>query len=148
MDSGEILFEEVENKVEEPLEDSTDTVIVLTTGKSDRGVRATLAFGWACTALALGKNVSMYLTMEGTVWAMQKSAKSVKVEGFEPLQEYIDQFIELGGKILVCAPCSEYYCSLPQSNDESNYNLIPQAKLSGLSTVVSKVTSQTNVISF
>jgi uncharacterized protein involved in oxidation of intracellular sulfur len=131
-----------ENQIEK-----TDVVVVLTTGKTDRGVRATLAFGWACTALALGKNVSIYLTMDGTIWAMIKSAKNVEVEGFEPLQEYIDQFIDLGGKIHVCAPCSEYYCSLNREN-KSDYQLIPHAKLSGLSTVVSMVTSQTSVIAF
>jgi uncharacterized protein involved in oxidation of intracellular sulfur len=148
MDNSECYFEEIKNEKEENLEELSDMVIVLTTGKTDRGVRATLAFGWACTALALGKKVSMYLTMDGTIWAMQNSAKSVKVDGFEPLQEYRDQFIELGGKILVCAPCSEYYCSLPHQEKESDYHLIPDVKLSGLSTVVSMVTSQTSVISF
>jgi len=133
-------------KEEIPIE-KTDVVVVLTTGKTDRGVRATLAFGWACTALALGKNVSMYLTMDGTIWAMKNSAKNVKVEGFESLQQYIDQFIDLGGKMHVCAPCSEYYCSLT-SEDKSDYQLIHHAKLSGLSTVVSMVTSQTSVIAF
>jgi predicted peroxiredoxin len=140
------LEEKDENNVEK-IREETDVVVVLTTGKTDRGVRATLAFGWACTALALGKNVSLYLTMDGTVWAMKNAAKTVKVEGFEPLQAYIDQFIELGGKIFACAPCSEYYCSLPNA-DESDYQIISQAKLSGLSTIVSMVTSQTSVIAF
>jgi len=91
--------------------------------------------------------VSIYLTMDGTVWAMQNAAKNVKVEGFENLQEYIDQFIDLGGKILVCAPCSEYYCSFPHKN-ETDYRLISEAKLSGLSTVVSMVSSNTSVVTF
>jgi len=140
-------LENKDDEKEEILIEKTDVVVVLTTGKTDRGVRATLAFGWACTALALGKNVSMYLTMDGTIWAMKNSAKNVKVEGFEPLQEYIDQFIDLGGKMHVCAPCSEYYCSLTRE-DKSDYQLMPHAKLSGLSTVVSMVTSQTSVIAF
>ena len=41
-----------------------DTLITLTTGKQDRGTRATLAFSWGCAALAMGKKVSIYLTME------------------------------------------------------------------------------------
>ena len=72
-----------------------DVVVVLTTGKQDRGMRATLAFGWACTALAMNRSVTVYLTMDGTIWAMNGTAKSVKVEGFEPLAEYIDQFLAL-----------------------------------------------------
>jgi predicted peroxiredoxin len=47
--------------------EAPDAMIVLTTGKQDRGTRATLAFCWGCTALALGQRVSMFLTMEGTV---------------------------------------------------------------------------------
>jgi len=137
-----------EDKMEDALKEETEVVVVLTTGKTDRGVRATLAFGWACTALALGKKVSIYLTMDGTSWAMQNAAKNVKVDGFENLQEYIDQFIDLGGEILVCAPCSEYYCSLFPPKNEIEYRLIPEAKLSGLSTVVSMVSSCTSVVTF
>ena len=147
MDLEQYPIKKEEEKIEDSLRNDTEVVVVLTTGKTDRGVRATLAFGWACTALALGKRVSIYLTMDGTVWAMQNAAKNVKVEGFENLQEYIDQFIDLGGKILVCAPCSEYYCSFPHTN-ETDYRLISEAKLSGLSTVVSMVSSNTSVVTF
>ena len=147
MDLEQYPIEKEEGKMDEPLKQETEVVVVLTTGKTDRGIRATLAFGWACTALALGKRVSIYLTMDGTVWAMQNAAKNVKVDGFENLQEYIDQFIDLGGEILVCAPCSEYYCSFPQKN-EADYRLISEVKLSGLSTVVSMVSSSTSVVTF
>ena len=147
MDLEQYPIKKEEEDIEESLKQDTEVVVVLTTGKTDRGVRATLAFGWACTALALGKKVSIYLTMDGTVWAMQDAAKNVKVDGFENLQEYIDQFIDLSGEILVCAPCSEYYCAFPHK-DEPDYRLISEAKLSGLSTVVSMVSSNTSVVTF
>jgi len=128
------------------MENADSVVVVLTTGKQDRGTRATLAFGWACAALALGKEVSMYLTMDGTMWAMRGAADAVQVEGFESLDEYVSQFIALGGKLLVCAPCSEYYCSFDRSL--VNDTLLPEATVVGLTTIVGKIGPGTSVVSF
>lgn len=121
-------------------------VVVLTTGKQDRGTRATLAFAWACTALAMGKPVSLYLTMDGTIWAMQGTMKGLKVEGFEPLIQYLEQFLLLGGELMVCAPCSEYYCSFDRKKVSSS--LLPGAKLVGLTTIVSKIGPDSSVVTF
>ncbi len=125
---------------------STDFLVVLTSGKQDRGTRATLAFGWACCALAMGKTCAMYLTMDGTYWAAKGAATNVNVDGFEPLKEYVEQFFDLGGSMLVCAPCTEYYCSLEPSTSANP--LLPQAQLSGLATIVGKVGLNTSVITF
>ena len=125
----------------------TDSMmVVLSTGKHDRGARATLAFSWACTGLAMGKKVTIFLTMEGTIWGLKGAAETVKVEGFDPLHEYLEQFIALGGEILICAPCSEYYCSIPKL--KKGEELIPEAQLSGLSTIVSMINPTTSVVSF
>jgi len=123
-----------------------DTLVVLTNGKQDRGTRATLAFAWACTSLAMGKTTALYLTMDGTLWSMKNSADGVRVEGFEPLTEYIDQFLLLGGELLVCAPCSEYYCSFDRS--KIGVSLIDGCKVVGLSTVVGKIGTGTSVVTF
>lgn len=123
-----------------------NVVVVLTTGKQDRGTRATLAYAWACTALAMGKTVSLYLTMDGTLWAMRGAMKGLQVEGFEPLSQYLEQFLLLGGELLVCAPCSEYYCSFDP--EKLSASLIPEAKLVGLTTIVSKIGPGSSVISF
>jgi len=127
------------------MEKHTDLLITLTTGKQDRGTRATLALSWGCTALAMGQTVTIFFTMDGTVWAAKGAAKGVSVAGFEPLENYIEQFLGLGGEILVCAPCTEYYCSI---GDLAKYPLIEEAQLAGLATVVSKIGKQTKTISF
>ena len=121
-------------------------VVVLTTGKQDRGARATLALAWACTSLAMGKPVTLYLTMDGTVWALRGSTDGVQCAGFEPLGEYFDQFFALGGELLVCAPCTEYYCSFDRSRIAES--LLPEAEVSGLTTLVSKTGPQTTVVTF
>jgi predicted peroxiredoxin len=122
------------------------TMIVLTTGKQDRGTRATLAFSWGCAALAMGQNVAVYLTMDGTVWATRGAAEKVTVAGFEALDTYIDQFLALGGEVLVCAPCSEYYCSYTPTADDKK--LLEEAQLVGLATIVSRTGASTKVITF
>jgi predicted peroxiredoxin len=122
------------------------TMIVLTTGKQDRGTRATLAFSWGCAALAMGQNVAVYLTMDGTVWATKGAADNVSVAGFESLDCYIDQFLALGGEILVCAPCSEYYCSFTPTSGRSA--LLGEAQLVGLATIVSRTGQATKIITF
>lgn len=123
-----------------------DAMIVLTSGKQDRGTRATLAFAWGCAALAMGQDVSVYLTMEGTVWAVKGADLKVEVGGFEPLADYIEQFIELGGEILVCAPCSEYYCSFDRNQIQGTIR--ENVSLVGLATIVGKIKSNTKVITF
>jgi predicted peroxiredoxin len=122
------------------------TMIVLTTGKQDRGTRATLAFSWGCAALAMGQTVAVYLTMDGTVWASKGAADNVSVAGFETLDCYIEQFLALGGEILVCAPCSEYYCSFTPASGHSA--LLPEAQLVGLATIVSRTGQGTKIITF
>lgn len=126
--------------------DHVDTIIVLTTGKQDRGMRATLALSWACTVLAMSKSVALYMTMDGTVWATRGSADGVQVDGFEPLGEYFEQFFALGGTLCVCSPCSHYYCG--QDRDQIEKTLVPQAKLCGLSTVVGMAAAHSQVITF
>jgi uncharacterized protein len=126
--------------------DTPDTLITLTTGKQDRGTRATLTFAWGCAALAMGKTVTIYLTMDGTVWATKGSMKGVSVGGFEPLNDYLEQFIALDGKLLVCAPCSEYYCSVESINNQGT--MIPEAELTGLATIVSLMGDKTKTVTF
>jgi uncharacterized protein involved in oxidation of intracellular sulfur len=121
-------------------------IVVLTTGKQDRGTRATLALSWACSALALGKSVSVYMTMDGTIWAMDGAAKGIQVQGFEPLQNYVDQFQALGGRVLVCAPCSEYYCNFDRA--KLNGALMDGSELVGLATVVSEAGPNCTVVTF
>jgi predicted peroxiredoxin len=87
-------------------------LIILTTGPEDRGNRATLAFSMAVAALISRVDTTLYLTMGGTFWSRRGSTQKVHIEGFEPLQTYLDQFMESGGKLTVCSPCNEFYCSI------------------------------------
>jgi len=125
---------------------TVDMVVVVTTGKQDRGARATLALSWASAALALGKSVSLFFTMDGTEWMMRGAMQGVQVAGYEPLESYFEQFVSLGGHPIVCAPCSEYFCRYDRNAVMES--IIPEARLGGLSTVVSMISRGTSVVTF
>ncbi|MBC8146759.1 MAG: DsrE family protein [Bacteroidetes bacterium] len=123
-----------------------DLLITITTGKQDRGSRATLAFSWGCAALAMGQSVCIYLSMDGTIWAVKGAMKGVEVGGFEPLNDYLEQFTALGGELLVCAPCTEYYCAFDRTS--INTTLIDQANITGLASIVAKMGENTKSLTF
>lgn len=106
-------------------------LILITTGPEDRGNRATLAFAMGVASLISGVETSIYMTMSGTFWSRQKAFAKVHIEGFEPLDVYQEQFVEAGGKILVCSPCDAFYCSIADDSP-----LIDGAELCGLTHIV------------
>lgn len=87
-------------------------LIIVTTGPEDRGNRATLAFAMGVSALIQGIDVTIYLTMGGTFWSRQNAADRIHIEGFEPLADFLSQFMENGGNLMVCSPCDAFYCSI------------------------------------
>lgn len=115
-------------------------MIILTTGPEDRGSRATLAFSMGVAALVSGVETTIFMTMSGTFWSRQNSCSRVHINGFDPLADYIEQFDELGGAILVCSPCHDFYCA-----NAGDSELLPGAQLAGLTHVVDQVMSASSV---
>jgi predicted peroxiredoxin len=107
-------------------------LVILTTGTEDRGSRATLAFSMGVASLISGVDTTIYMTMGGTFWSRQNSLGKVHIEGFEPLREYVEQYMSLGGKIQICSPCNEFYCSIALGDAP----LIEGAQLCGLTHIV------------
>ncbi len=111
--------------------DKNHLLIILTQGPEDRGNRATLAFSMGVASLISGVDSTIYMTMGGTFWSRKPSVSRVHIDGFEPLAEYVEQFVELGGRVVVCSPCDEFYCSISPEGDR-----IEGMELVGLTFVV------------
>lgn len=79
-------------------------LVSLTNAKNDTD-RTTLAFVVANAAVASGKEVIIFLNSEGAYLAEKGYADDIHEEGFAPLKELMDQYIEAGGKLWVCSPC-------------------------------------------
>ncbi len=67
--------------------------------------RATVAFVVANAALGSGQETLVFLSTEGARLAEQGYSDDIHEQGFAPLKELMDSFLEAGGTIYACAPC-------------------------------------------
>ncbi len=99
-----------------PVPERTDVAsnyaVLLTSGPEDGGKRATLALSAACTAQAMDLNTIMFLVGDGVHWGYDGHADDVHVQGFSPLHELMEAFLEMGGQMLMCSAC-DAVCSAP-----------------------------------
>ena len=98
--------------VPEQVDVASNYAVLLTTGPEDGGKRATLAISAACTAQAMDLNTIMFLVGDGVHWGYEGHADDVHVQGFSPLHELMEAFLEMGGQILMCSAC-DAVCSRP-----------------------------------
>ena len=84
--------------------------IMLMSGTEDGGKRATLAFVAALSAAAMERPVQVFLAGDGAIWGDPDQADRVEMPGFPPLAELIQEYLDLGGVLLVCSTC-EHFCS-------------------------------------
>ena len=117
------------------MESEKNVVVLLTSGKSDNGKNATLAFSCALSSLALGQPTTVFLTSDGAVWGYHGSASGITVQGFPPLEELIAQYLESGGALLLCSVCHRT-CSAGGPDDEPHGRKLPQVNIAGFATVV------------
>jgi predicted peroxiredoxin len=101
-------------------------VVVLTAGRDDGGKRATIAISAACTAQSMDLDTHVFLVGDGSYWAYEGSADSVHVKGFPALQDLIEAFVELGGRMYVCSACDSV-CAVPEGTDDG-----PRTRRSGV----------------
>ena len=114
--------------------EQSPVVIMLTSGKSDNGKNATLAFSCGLSALAMGQPTSLFLTSDGAVWGYEGSASGIAVQGFPPLEELIHEFIAADGRLLLCSVCHKT-CGLGGSDVEQS-DKRGRAEIAGFATVV------------
>src|ERR687885_2634339 len=67
--------------------------------------RATVGFVVANASAASGVETSVFLSTEGVRLSQVGYAEDIHEEGFTPLKELMDSFVEADGTILVCSPC-------------------------------------------
>ncbi len=75
------------------------------TCSNDNADRATVAFVVANAAVASDKDTLVFLSIEAVRLSQQGVAESIHEEGFAPLKDLMNSFLEAGGKIFVCSPC-------------------------------------------
>lgn len=110
-------------------------LIILTEGKADNGRKATLGFAMGLSALAMGMDVSVFLTSDAAVWGYSHSAHGISVPGFSPLEELIEQFTGYGGKLLLCSTC-QMTCGAGDPRKGPDVEKLSCVEISGMATVI------------
>ena len=114
--------------------------VSLTCAKDDTD-KATVAFVVANAALGSERETVVFLTTEGVRLSQKGYADDVHEEGFLALKELMDNFAEVGGEIMVCAPCFR-----KRGLDENN--LVSGARLVGGAVLVEFLSQGTPCITY
>jgi predicted peroxiredoxin len=86
-------------------ESKAEKIVVIATHGPEDPERATIPFVVANAALAMDVQVTLVLQGTGVLLAKKGCYEHVFCAGFDPLKKQVDNFLEFGGKILVCIPC-------------------------------------------
>ena len=86
--------------------EQTEKILYICTKAGDDPEKAAMPFVMANAALAM--DIEATVCLQGNaVYLAQKgyTDKMLPPGGFPPLKKLVSEFIELGGKLLVCVPC-------------------------------------------
>jgi uncharacterized protein involved in oxidation of intracellular sulfur len=112
-------------------------VIMVTHGPQD-AEHATIPFVMGCAALASEVAVVLGFQADGVCLVHEGEAATVHAAGFPPLAKLLEDFRDLGGTLLVCAPCA-------QSRGMTD-SLVAGAEVVAAGRFVAEVTSATNAL--
>jgi predicted peroxiredoxin len=113
---------------EDAVADQKSFLVNCSWGK-DNAERATVAFIVASVAAAANRNIAVFLTIEGVRLATRGYADGVAKEGYKPVAELLNAFLESGGKLWVCGACAS-------ARQITKDDLIEGAAITGAMTVV------------
>jgi uncharacterized protein involved in oxidation of intracellular sulfur len=83
-----------------------EKILYIGTSASENPEKAAMPFVMANAALAMDMEAVIALQGNGVYLALKGYAeKMAKPGGFPPISKLLDDFFELGGRLLVCVPC-------------------------------------------
>lgn len=80
-------------------------LMISITHAKDNTDKATVGFVVANASVASGVETVIFLSSEGVHLSQNGYSDDIHEEGFTPLKQMIDDFVEIGGTIWVCSPC-------------------------------------------
>ena len=99
-------------------------LFTITTFSHEDADRVATPLVLANSALANGKDVLIWLTMDGVELAREGAAVELTPKSFAPVSELLNSYIENGGRIGICPPCAK-------THGLSDDNIIDRAELMG-----------------
>jgi predicted peroxiredoxin len=118
-----------------------EKLLIVSTHSNDDPERATIPFVLGLTALSQGKDAVVLLQIDGVWMARKGFAPLVREETFPPAVDMMNQFLEAGGRLLVCGPCAK------KRRLEAT-DLIDGAVIVNAPTIVKEMGEAHNVVSY
>ena len=119
----------------------TEKLVIISTTGPDNIEKATLPFVVATAAQTLDAHVIIILQTTAVLLAKKGMAENVNANGFMPLKNLMDTFIELGGQLFICAPCMKERLIQPT-------DLIEGSTVVAAGTVAEEVLSATSTLTY
>jgi predicted peroxiredoxin len=86
-------------------EDKEDKIVIIATHGAEDPERATLPFVVANAAQAMDTKAVVILQGYAVTLARKGEVEHIFAAGLAPLKELVDNYLKLGGELLVCTPC-------------------------------------------
>jgi uncharacterized protein involved in oxidation of intracellular sulfur len=100
-----------------------EKILYICTTAGDDPEKAAMPFVMAIAALAMDIQATVCLQGNGVYLARKGFTDNMLPPGgFPPLSKLLTEFVELGGKLLVCVPC------IKQRNIDEDNDLVPGAQ--------------------
>ena len=116
-------------------------VVIIATHGGDDPERATFPFVMGNASIAMDENATVVLQGSAVFLAKKGFAEHIHASGFDPLKKLMDSFLDLGGKIFVCAPC------IKERNMEES-DLLEQSQIIAGGTVINECCNAKAVLSY
>ena len=119
-----------------------ERLVIMVTHGPESPELATIPFVMACAALASDVEVVMGFQGNAVLLVREGEADHVLASGFPPLKKLLADFVELGGKLLVCGPC------VKSRELEAASDLVDGAEVVAAGRFVAEITSATNCLTY
>lgn len=82
-------------------------LVINLTHAGDDVDRASVAMVVAGASVASEQETTVFLSSDGVRLAARGVAEDLHEDGFAPMAELVDSYVEAGGRFLVCSPCAK-----------------------------------------
>jgi uncharacterized protein involved in oxidation of intracellular sulfur len=116
-------------------------LVIINTRGPENHEKATLPFVLATVTQSLDMEVVMFLQSSAVLLAKKGEMEKVTAEGFLPLKDMLDTFLESGGRLNLCSPCLK-------SRNIAVEDLIEGAQIVAAGSMADEVMSARQVVTY
>ena len=118
----------------------TEKLVFMVTHGPEHPEHVTIPFVMAVAALASDVEAVIGLQAGGVELAVKGCADTIEADGFPPLAKLMADYLELGGKLLLCGPC------VKSRKIDTATQLVENAEVVAAARFIAEITSATNAL--